>query len=292
MLFGCVLVGPERFVIYLTLPGRSLTINGYGGRWMKRPGVRLFWVFVALVATGSEPAARADSVRQPTLSGSNNIEAAKAAYEKGRRHYNVGQFFEAAGAFAESYQQSGNPTLLFNVGQAYRLAGQPEQAARAYKAFLREAPDDPNRSFAEAKLHEVNAAAATGAPTLVSHNPSDKMLSRQGTWDTEVAQKARPAATRTIPRWATWTGAGVTAVLATGAVISGVSGNAKYNGLQEGCGQTEQGCSDRDVNDLASRARLTNLLWIAAAVVGVSTAVMFTIDHSRESTTVSMAMRF
>lgn len=262
---------------------------------MQRPvGVLLWWTLVALAATGGVSGARAESVQVSAPTGPNNIEAAKAAYERGRRHYNVGQFYEAAGDFAESYQLSGNPTLLFNVGQAYRLAGRYEQAARAYKAFLREAPEDVNRGIAEAKFEESTAAAATGAVSRQAHAPTDQLLSRTGEWETEVSTGARPApsSARALPRWAMWTGAGVTAALATGALVSGLSGNARYDSLQEGCAQTSQGCSDAEVDALASRARLTNLLWVAAAVAGVSTAVMFAVDYGRERTTVSMAMRF
>src|SRR4051794_9887712 len=74
---------------------------------------------------------------------------ARQAFEEGRRAYNVGQFQEAIAAFEQSYRLSGDPTLLFNLAQSHRQAGQLEAAVNAYRAYLRELPSAANRAYVE-----------------------------------------------------------------------------------------------------------------------------------------------
>jgi tetratricopeptide (TPR) repeat protein len=103
--------------------------------------------------------AAAPARAEPARPGAKAVERAKdkqrarALYDEGLRHYNVAEYPAAIDAFKEAYLLSGDPELLFDVAQAYRLSGDCEQALRFYKNFLRENPHAAN-------LTEVNAAVA------------------------------------------------------------------------------------------------------------------------------------
>jgi hypothetical protein len=85
-----------------------------------------------------------------------------SARESARRAgvaYNLGHYDEAADLYETAYRLVQDPTLLFNIGQAYRMAGKPDRALAAYKGFLRTAqPGDANRATVEARAAEMEKA--------------------------------------------------------------------------------------------------------------------------------------
>ena len=50
---------------------------------------------------------------------------------------------------------SADPVMLFNIAQCHRLNNQPDEAARFYKNYLRNAPGAPNRDDVERKIVEM-----------------------------------------------------------------------------------------------------------------------------------------
>lgn len=83
---------------------------------------------------------------------------AKALYEKGLSHYNLGEFDQAIAAFRAAYAISSAPGLLFNIAQSFRLKKDYEQAVYFYTTYLRLRPDAPNRADVEARLQEMQEA--------------------------------------------------------------------------------------------------------------------------------------
>jgi hypothetical protein len=83
---------------------------------------------------------------------------ARALYDEGLRHYNVAEYADAVTAFKGAYLLSGDPKLLFNVAQSYRLSGDCEQALRFYKNFKREAPRVSNTAEVDAAISKCEAA--------------------------------------------------------------------------------------------------------------------------------------
>jgi tetratricopeptide (TPR) repeat protein len=80
---------------------------------------------------------------------------AKEHYEKATRLYDVGKYGEAIAEYEQSYLLIGDAALLFNIGQAYRLWDRPDEAIRAYKNYLRQRPDAPNRADVERKIADL-----------------------------------------------------------------------------------------------------------------------------------------
>lgn len=81
---------------------------------------------------------------------------AKALYDKGITHYNLGEFDPAIAAFREAYAISSAPGLLFNIAQSFRLKKDYEQASYFYATYLRLKPDATNRADVEARIAEMN----------------------------------------------------------------------------------------------------------------------------------------
>jgi len=77
-----------------------------------------------------------------------------------------------------------------------------------------------------------------------------------------------------LPRWLPWAALGATVGLGAGAVVTGLGASHRYDQLRSSCGQTAEGCSASDVNQVKSRALTANLLWAAAGVGALATGVM------------------
>jgi tetratricopeptide (TPR) repeat protein len=90
-----------------------------------------------------------------TMTDAQKTAAAKALYDKGINHYNLGEFDQAIDAFKQAYSLSSAPGLLFNIAQAYRLKKDYENATYFYSTYLRLQPDAPNRGDVEARLREM-----------------------------------------------------------------------------------------------------------------------------------------
>lgn len=92
---------------------------------------------------------------------------AKARVRKATAEYNLGQYLEAAKDYEAVYLQTLDANLLFNVAQAYRLAGETEKAITAYRSYLRSNPPAGQRSLAESKLRELEEKrVAPAGPAL------------------------------------------------------------------------------------------------------------------------------
>ncbi len=155
--------------------------------------------------------------------------AAAAASKKGSAAFNLGAYDEAAKHYEESYRLVQDPSLLYNIGQSYRLAGKPERALTAYRSYLRTAPSDvPHREQVERRIRELERIAAetsstqTGPPPGTLPSRSEMPPAPSPTPAAIVAQPAPPLSDAPAPiykRWLFWAGA---ATIVTGAVVTAV----------------------------------------------------------------------
>src|SRR5690242_8951031 len=77
--------------------------------------------------------------------------------EKADKLFKKGQYDKALPIYTEAYEATEEPLMLFDMAQCYRNLKQPEEAAKAYKKFIKKAPDDAQRPLAEQLLAEVEA---------------------------------------------------------------------------------------------------------------------------------------
>jgi len=147
-----------------------------------------------------------------------NEDAAREATKRGTAAYNLGAYEEAAKNYEQAYRLVQDPILLFNVGQSWRLAGKPDKALIAYKAYLRTGPQDaPNREQVERRIPELEQVisetkrtqSAPPAGTLAVLPPAE--ASGQGAASIVESPGSAPLHGERTPiygRWWFWAGAG------------------------------------------------------------------------------------
>lgn len=88
------------------------------------------------------------------------------ATERGIRLFRAGDYDGAVQAFTAAHILNPKPMFLFNIAQAQRKAGRPQEALLSYQLFLKKAPDSPLRAETEAYLElvrtQLKVRAASG----------------------------------------------------------------------------------------------------------------------------------
>src|SRR4051812_25089277 len=68
----------------------------------------------------------------------------KQMFEAATAEFNLGHYNKAAAMYEEIYKITLQPVLLYNIGQAHRLAGDLDKASFFYKGYLRAQPQAKN----------------------------------------------------------------------------------------------------------------------------------------------------
>ncbi|MEM6730655.1 MAG: tetratricopeptide repeat protein [Myxococcota bacterium] len=105
--------------------------------------------FLALVAPSTDP-----------------DQAAREAFERGTRAYNLQDFPAAIDALKTAYELSGKDELLFNIAQAYRRNGQASDALYTYERFLERVPKSPARGEAQKHVEALRARLETASAAI------------------------------------------------------------------------------------------------------------------------------
>ncbi len=80
---------------------------------------------------------------------------ARALAVQGRAFHDSGDYGNAIIAFKEAYVMAPSAGLLFNLAQAYRLAGNCDDAALMYRRYIATGPSEEGRTIAEGHLETV-----------------------------------------------------------------------------------------------------------------------------------------
>jgi serine/threonine protein kinase len=103
----------------------------------------------------------ADMHLLPGTQGDDTKKRARKLYENALRQFNLGRIAEAAAEFDQVYELIGDPNILFNAAQAYRLAGERDKARLRYQSYLRRLdPGSPVRATVEERIREVTPSPA------------------------------------------------------------------------------------------------------------------------------------
>ena len=99
--------------------------------------------------------------------------AAREHAQKGKAFMDLGKYNEAAAEYEAAYADKQDPTLLLNLAQAYRMAGNGNKAVFFYRKYLQHVPKSPYRADIEEKITTLEKSGATGAvaPPPVGDNP-------------------------------------------------------------------------------------------------------------------------
>lgn len=76
-------------------------------------------------------------------------------FEIGSKAYREARYQDAVNAFVEAYRLDPDPALVYNTGQAWEKLGNLPNALRAYRDYLRLAPDAPDRATVEAIIQNL-----------------------------------------------------------------------------------------------------------------------------------------
>src|SRR5437762_702257 len=71
---------------------------------------------------------------------------AREHFRKGMAKYTLEKWDEAIREFELGYTEESDPSFLYNIAQAHRLAGRNKPALDFYRRFLLRKPDAPNRA--------------------------------------------------------------------------------------------------------------------------------------------------
>lgn len=167
--------------------------------------------------------------------------------------YTAGNYEDALGYFNRSYQLSNRPKLLYNIGQAADRLRRDQEALDAFKEYLTQVPDAPNRFEVENRIKALEkfvenekaaeaapAPAAPAAPAAAPATPEKGAPEAQ-----EPTQQNKPASPYTsggekepqaegggiFSKWWFWTAAGV--VVAGAAVGIAIAAGSKGEKQEE-----------------------------------------------------------
>lgn len=90
---------------------------------------------------------------------------AREHFEKGKAFMDLAKYNEAAAEYEAAYAAKPDPTLLLNLAQAYRQAGNAEKALRFYRKYLQYVPKSPYRADIEEKIEALEKQVKEGTST-------------------------------------------------------------------------------------------------------------------------------
>ena len=189
---------------------------------------------------------------------------ATAHEASGNKHYELAEYPAAIIDFKEAFRITDQPELLFNIAQAYRLAGDCRQALTFYKTFLRRSPQAPNADKVAVRIREMEECTAKLPPPVSESKP--------------VVVPAPPR--RHIRTWKTW--AGISAIGA-GAVGSGIGiafaarGATKADELRDACSTSCSGEVARELDATGTRANRNAVVAFSVAGALVVGGVVFVV---------------
>lgn len=194
------------------------------------------WLAVGLLLCLCSQAAsvRVSAQARPAAPASPENQA-REAFERGRIHYDNGEFAKAAGAFEQAYKLSGREGLLYNLYLAYRDANEQEKAAEALRQYLAKVEVIENRAQLEARLKALDEGIAQRKAAEAAE--AAQAAERQHAAEQAAAPVAPVSQAPAPGRW--WLtpvvlmGAG--GALMLGSIGTGVVANNKANELEEGC---------------------------------------------------------
>lgn len=196
-----------------------------------------------------------------------------------KKHYELAEYDAAIADFKEAFRLSDAPGYLFNIAQAYRLAGNCREAATFYKTFLRRVPDAPNAAKVRAQITEMETCAAkqpeptpTPAPTPTPTPPPPTATTTPAPVpatppapDADEEERPRPQSNR---RWMLYTGIGAAGAGAIGlglGVKFALDGGSKNDELKKACATS---CTSAQAKQIISDGNAANRNAVIATVAG------------------------
>ena len=188
----------------------------------------------------------------------------------GSKHCELAEYPAAIADFKEAFRLGDRPELLFNIAQAYRLAGDCVQARTFYKTYLRRVPDAPNADKVRVRIDEPCAEPAPTDvgipgpptnPTPVPRQPPPPVVTHGRTWRTKAGFAA-------IGGGALGLGLGV---------VFAARGSSKASELRDACAIECTSETARSLDDAGAAANRHAVIGLVAGGALVATGVVLVI---------------
>jgi tetratricopeptide repeat protein len=120
-------------------------------------------------------------------------------YERATRAYDLNKYSEAIDEYQKVYEIDGDPVMLYNIGQAYRLNDQPQESIHFYRRYLQRQPDARNRDDVDRKIASLEKLIEDRSKAAPAVTPPPPNASPQPTWRPEASSPVSPVATAVTP---------------------------------------------------------------------------------------------
>jgi hypothetical protein len=164
--------------------------------------------FAAALSPGSASAA-------PPAS---EVEQVRKHFDAGSKAFSLGEFKRAIDEYKAAFNIKADPVFLYNIAQAYRLAGDLSQAVFFYRSYLNNSPKAPNRHEVEDRIRKLeqqlneqraltsmppNLPVAPGGAVDTTYPGQSGRDSSPGGTTTQVSAAAAPSRAQAAPEGAT-----------------------------------------------------------------------------------------
>lgn len=111
---------------------------------------------------------------QPAAVDKDKAKTAKQYVDAGLAAQSAKDYDTAVTLYKKAYELVPHPVLLFNIGQAHRLAGQMDDAVAYYQRYLAADPNGPQAATARDLIAEIAATRAAAAKKIDDARKADE----------------------------------------------------------------------------------------------------------------------
>jgi tetratricopeptide (TPR) repeat protein len=207
----------------------------------------------------------------------------KLHYQRATRAYDLQKYQEAIDEYQKAYEISGDPPMLYNIAQAYRLADQPAEALRYYRRFLQRMPNARNRDDVERKIadqekiaEDRKKAEPAAPPPSTSTKPPPIVEVKPPPPTAPVVPQLPPPTASPAPETSH---AGVVVgwcLVGAGLIVDGVAAYEGYRAKQKGDQLTRDSMANPPITfdpAVETAGKDANVAAIALAIGGTAVAV-------------------
>lgn len=208
------------------------------------------------------------------------MEQAASLYDQGKAHFDLAEYSAAIVSWKEAYLLSKEPLLLFNIAQAYRLAGNCAEANRFYENYQRIEAKPSNRAELDQALEKcagIEAATGENTPTApqVTATASPRALplpAPEGEPPILIAPDDRdPGRSYRIAGLVVGGAGGIATIVAIASALSAREHGSSISNQPTGTTWTVALAEKERAGEAAqTRARVAGVLGVAAVTTGIA----------------------
>ena len=181
------------------------------------------------------------------------LEEARRAFDSAREAYEGGRFEEALEGFERSFELTGSPEILFNIGTVADRLRRDRLALDAYERYLEARPDSADAENVGARIRALRQALAEPDPVETPDEPAEsgEADAPAGAGPTDRVDGEGESAGRL---W-TWVAAGGAVAFGAATALLWLDAQAIHEDLEARC--SAEGCTEAQVDDSGGPLRQT-----------------------------------